>query len=104
MGEHRNRLGQPIGAPMPSWSAPPRPPHTAMVGRYCTVERLDPERHAADLHAANAVDAEGRIWTYLAYGPFATLEAYRAWADPASRGEDPLFHAIIDARTGRAAG
>ncbi len=75
-----------------------------MTGRYCTLEKLDPERHAADLHAANIEDKENRIWTYLAYGPFASLDAYRAWAEPASRGEDPLFHAIIDAQSGRAVG
>jgi RimJ/RimL family protein N-acetyltransferase len=104
MEEHRNHLGQPIGAPLASWSPRPRPPHTAMVGRYCTVEKLDPERHAADLHAANSEDGEARIWTYLPYGPFATLEAYRGWAEPVSRGEDPLFHAITDAASGRAVG
>ena len=28
----------------------------------------------ADLHAANVLDRDGRMWTYLAYGPFATLK------------------------------
>ncbi|MBV8651811.1 MAG: GNAT family N-acetyltransferase [Alphaproteobacteria bacterium] len=104
MEEHRNALGQPIGAPLPGWSARPRPPHTPMVGCYCTLEKLDPEKHAADLHAANLADKENRNWTYLAYGPFASLDAYRAWAEPASRSEDPLFHAVIDAKSGRAVG
>jgi RimJ/RimL family protein N-acetyltransferase len=104
MEEHRNSLGQPIGAPLPDWSARPRPPHSPMTGRYCTLEKLDPERHAADLHAANTEDKEGRIWTYLAYGPFASLDAYRAWAEPMSRSEDPLFHAVLDKATGRAVG
>ena len=59
MGEHRNQLGQAIGAPMASWSPRPRPPHTPMVGRYCTVEKLDPELPPlpADEHPAAPRDA-----------------------------------------------
>jgi RimJ/RimL family protein N-acetyltransferase len=75
-----------------------------MVGRHARLEPLDPDRHAADLHAANLTDKENRIWTYLAYGPFATLEDYRAWMKSTALGEDPLFHAIVDLATGRAAG
>jgi RimJ/RimL family protein N-acetyltransferase len=75
-----------------------------MVGRYCEVESIDPARHAADIHAANLTDPEGRIWTYLAYGPFATLEEYSAWMEAACLVEDPLFHALVDRSTGRAVG
>ena len=104
MDEHRNALGQPVGFPVPGWSPRPRPPRTPIEGRWCRIEPLDPERHAADLFAANAEDREGRMWTYLPYGPFATLDDYRAWAEPMARGDDPLFHAILDARDGRAIG
>ena len=48
-----NELGQPIGEPVPGWTARPRPPDSPIEGRFCRVERLDPARHAADLHAAN---------------------------------------------------
>ncbi len=75
-----------------------------MVGRVCRVEPLDPARHAADIHDANRADPEGRNWTYLPYGPFDTPEAYRAWAQAAGRGDDPLFHAVIDKACGTAAG
>ena len=61
-------------------------------------------RHAADLHAANSLDREGRNWTYLPYGPFDRLEDYRAWLDRASAGDDPLLHAIIERQSGRAVG
>ena len=44
------------------------------------------------------------MWTYMAYGPFASFAEYRAWMEQACRGEDPLFHAIRDKRTGRAGG
>lgn len=75
-----------------------------MVGRFCRVEPLDPNRHAADLFDANALDAEGRIWTYLPYGPFETLRDYLYWIDDYCRGSDPLFHAIVDNPTGKAVG
>lgn len=99
-----NALGQPIGFPVPGWTARPRPPRTPMQGRYVRVEPLDPDRHAADLHAANAADRDGRLWTYLPYGPFGTLEEYRAWMAGSCLGDDPLFHAIVDAQSGRAVG
>ena len=104
MAEHFNELGQPIGFPLPHWTACPRPPRSAMEGRFCIVEPVDPARHAADLHAANSLDREGRNWTYLPYGPFDRLEDYRLWLDRASAGDDPLLHAIIERRSGRAVG
>jgi RimJ/RimL family protein N-acetyltransferase len=104
MVEHVNHLGQPIGFPVPNWTPRPRPPREPMVGRYCRVEPINPDRHAAELHEANITDTEGRIWTYLSYGPFATLADYRAWMETACMGDDPLFHAIVDAKTGRAVG
>jgi RimJ/RimL family protein N-acetyltransferase len=99
-----NALGQPIGPEMPDWRAPPAPPRAPMNGRYCSVEPLSAERHAADLWAANAHDAERRNWTYLLNGPFERFEAYRDWVVEAARGDDPQFHAIVARTTGRAVG
>jgi RimJ/RimL family protein N-acetyltransferase len=75
-----------------------------MVGRFCTVEPLDPDRHAADLFAANALDTEGRNWTYLFQEPFRELAPYRAWLEQVAKGDDPLFHTIVDTSTGKAVG
>jgi RimJ/RimL family protein N-acetyltransferase len=99
-----NNLGQPIGPPLPVWKAPTPPPRTPMVGRYCRVEPIDPARHAEDLYRANAVDPSARNFTYLMIGPFDTFDAYREWTVTASRSDDPLFHAIVDIETGKAAG
>jgi len=104
MAEHFNERGQPIGFPLPSWTARPRPSRSAMEGRFCRVEPVDPLRHAADLHAANSLDREGRNWTYLPYGPFARFEDYRDWLYRVWAADDPLFHAIIECRSGRAVG
>jgi RimJ/RimL family protein N-acetyltransferase len=102
--EHHNQLDQPVGFPVPEWKPRPLPPRTAMAGRFCTVAPLDPERHAAQLFAAYADDVEGRMWTYLPRGPYASLDEYRNWAEPACRADDPLVHTIIDSASGEAVG
>jgi RimJ/RimL family protein N-acetyltransferase len=89
---------------VPGWTPRARPPRTPIDGRFCRVEILDAGRHAADLFAANALDRDGRNWTYLAYGPFERLEDYRAWVESVAAADDPLFHAIIDLGTGKAVG
>jgi RimJ/RimL family protein N-acetyltransferase len=68
------------------------------------LEPLDPARHAQDLFAANALDPEGRNFTYLLAGPFATLEEYRAWMEHQCMGSDPQFYAILDNQSGKATG
>jgi len=75
-----------------------------MEGRYCRLEPLDPDRHAAALFAANAADADGRTWTYLPYGPFRELAEYYDWMKSYCLGDDPLFFAIIDRADGQPAG
>jgi RimJ/RimL family protein N-acetyltransferase len=68
------------------------------------VEPLQSARHAADLYQAYMEDKDHRVWTYLPYGPFHTLEDYRGWLESFCTGDDPLFHAVIDLKTSRAAG
>jgi RimJ/RimL family protein N-acetyltransferase len=99
-----NHLGQPVGVPLPGWAPPPAPAREPMVGRYCRLEPLDPDRHAAALFAAHSADADGRSWTYLAYGPFESLESYTAWMKASCLGDDPLFFAVIDSATERPVG
>src|SRR5262245_2705897 len=96
MDHSTNELGQPVSFAVPGWQRPPLPPRTPIVGRLCRLEPVDPERHAAALFRANALDPDARGWTYLPYGPFDDLEAYRDWMRRACLGEDPLFFAIVD--------
>ena len=44
------------------------------------------------------------MWTYLPYGPFPDLAAYRTWMEAKWLGTEPLFFAIVDAASGRATG
>lgn len=91
-----------VGEPVKGWTVPPRPGGQVLEGRFVRVEPLSADRHAADLFAANSAD--DRIWDYLGYGPFADVEAYRAWAAGMETGSDPRLYALIDTATGRAAG
>jgi RimJ/RimL family protein N-acetyltransferase len=92
-----NELGQPIGEPVPRWTARSRPPRTPIVGVRCRLEPLDAAAHARALHDAYAADVDHRNWTYLPYGPFATSDEYRAWVESVQSDDDPLFYAIVDA-------
>jgi RimJ/RimL family protein N-acetyltransferase len=99
-----NSLGQRIGLPVPDWAPPPVPPREPMAGRFCRLEPLDLDRHAAALFEADAADADGRSWTYLTYGPFKDFPSYHAWLRADCLGNDPLFFAVIDTADGRPAG
>ena len=99
----QNVFGQAIGDPLPAWRTPPRPQGPVLTGRTCVLEPLQIERHAHDLFEANRAD-DGRMWTYLPYGPFETLAAYRDWAAATCQGDDPLFYAIAPRETNKAAG
>lgn len=98
----RNQYDQPIGPALDGWTTRPLPPRTPMVGRLCTVEPVDVGRHAADLHRAYSSAADGRDWTYLSVGPFATEADYVEYLSAAAASADPFHHAVIDHRTGKA--
>ncbi|HEY1120898.1 MAG TPA: GNAT family N-acetyltransferase [Haloferula sp.] len=99
-----NPLGQPVGFPVADWTPPPLPSAEPMEGRFCRLEKLDAEHHTASLYAANSLDQDRRMWTYLAYGPFESEDTYRAWVNDMSAKSDPLFFAIVDKKSGRAIG
>ena len=98
-----NHLKQPIGPLVRDWKTPPHPARDIMVGHYCRLEPLA-ACHTEGLYAANALDVQGRAWTYLPYGPFETLVEYRAWIEKYCYETDPLFYAIIDLATAQAVG
>ncbi len=104
MSERLNEYGQPVGFQVEGWTAPPMPPRIVLEGRYCRLEPLDVERHAAQLHEANSLEPDGRGWTYMGYGPFAAPADYRAWVVAQAGREDPRFYAIIDLASGKAGG
>ncbi|MGD9934099.1 MAG: GNAT family N-acetyltransferase [Dehalococcoidia bacterium] len=101
--ERLNDFGQPIGPPVEDWAAPPHPPATVLEGRYCRLEPLDLERHTGQLFAAYSAD-DGRMWTYLPYGPFTNLEDFEAHVERFAGRDDPQFYAIVDRASNHAVG
>ena len=99
-----NAFGQPIGAPVDGWTPRKIPSREPMEGRFCRLEPLDPARHAAPLFEAYAADPEGRNWTYLPYGPFATLDIYEAALGVLQQLDATIFYAIVDAASAKPVG
>ena len=88
------------------WTPARRPDRsTVLGGSRVRLEPLDASRHAADLFdAAQGEGADPSLWRYLGYGPFDDVADYGAWATAHQDSTDPLFYAIVDTATGRAAG
>lgn len=99
-----NHLGQPIGDPLDDWHAPPRPARRVLEGHWARLEPLAPDRHGRALFDANALDTDGRNWTYLPIGPFAAFADYDAWLRKMAAGDDPLFFTLIDREHDRPVG
>jgi RimJ/RimL family protein N-acetyltransferase len=95
MTSRTNSLGQPIGAAVDLDLPLSPPPATPMVGQFGAVVPLDVDRHAAGLFSAFAADDESD-WTYLPYGPFPDVDAFRRWLDACARSDDTMFFAIED--------
>jgi len=75
-----------------------------MAGRYCRLEPLDAERHAADLFDAYSDAPDDRDWTYLVPQKPTSLAAYRDFLAAEAPSEDPLRFAVIDVANGTAVG
>ncbi|HYF07344.1 MAG TPA: GNAT family protein [Acetobacteraceae bacterium] len=100
MTQRTNEYGLPVGDPVPGWTARPRPGPEPMVGRYCTLEKLDAAKHADGLFEAYMEAPDGRDWTYLFVDRPATREAYREYAEKNAASPDPYHYAIRDNATG----
>ncbi len=98
-----NAFNQRLDVAVPSWTPPAVPAPVPLVVWYCRLEPLTLD-HVAHLHAAFALDPDGRQWTYLPYGPFRTADDYRGWIQQHALGRDPLFYTIIDLAKDRATG
>jgi RimJ/RimL family protein N-acetyltransferase len=104
MEPQRNAFDQPIGAPLPEWRGAKPPGRAQLAGRYCRIEAVDVDAHAADLFEAYDSADDGRDWTYLGVGPFESAEAYREHLARLAASADPLHYAVIDSASGKAVG
>jgi len=92
------------GEVVKDWQAPPLPGRTPLRGRYVALDPLNADRHAADLYQANCAPDTHGLWAFLPYGPFSSVSQYHHWARDMAASDDPLFFAVVPAKTGRPAG
>lgn len=102
--QRTNDLGQPIGFAVPDFQGAQRPSGVTLEGRYCRLEKLDADRHSAQLYAALAEDETGALWTYLSEEPPRTEAEFYDWVRQASTLEDPYYYALVERASGRCVG
>lgn len=86
------------------WRPPPRPNAALLEGGWCRLERLDPPRHGDDLYQASIAPGGEQRFRYLFETPPGDRDQFDLWLHRSAAGEDPLFYAVVDLRTGRAEG
>jgi len=100
----QNRYGQPIGPAVPGWSARRRPDRSALAGRYCQLEPVDPQRHGEDLYTAYREAPDDRDWTYLFHERPESRGDCDRYLETLASSEDPLHFAILDLASAKAVG
>jgi RimJ/RimL family protein N-acetyltransferase len=95
----KNQFNQSLGFLVEHWATRERPTKVIMHGRYCTLEKLDLNQHAAVLFQALSTNNQGESWTYLPYGPFNTLDEFIRWARETIADKETILYAIVDPKT-----
>ncbi|MEM7208104.1 MAG: GNAT family protein [Pseudomonadota bacterium] len=106
-----NDLAEPLyprplsGAEVPNPPPALVPPRIELKGQYVTLEPQNASRHAEELfEAGHENDDALKIWDYLAYGPWPSLDAYVQTIRQQSASFDPIFYAMRLNDTGIACG
>jgi RimJ/RimL family protein N-acetyltransferase len=93
----------PAGPPV-TGDAARRPERVVMDGAYVTVVPLSPARHGDALWQSSGGTEHQELWRYLHSGPFAERAAFDEYLNAKAASEDPMYFALVDCATGRAAG
>jgi RimJ/RimL family protein N-acetyltransferase len=73
-------------------------------GRYCRLEPIDASRHGEDLFEASSVSDAAERFRWLFEYPPENRGEFQLWLDKVQSSEDPLFFAVVDKSSGKAAG
>lgn len=93
------------GAPVTELPSALVPSRTTITGRYVELIPQNAAEHAADLYSAGHDSDEGlRIWDYMNYGPWPSVEAYEATLRAQSSSFDTIFFTIRSLETGKISG
>lgn len=80
---------------MPGWTSRPAPSRAPVDSRYCRLEPLKADAHAVALYDAYSAFPDESNWTYLPYGPFASVSDYADWIAVIESVDDPIPFAIL---------
>ncbi|MDE2361870.1 MAG: GNAT family N-acetyltransferase [Hyphomicrobiales bacterium] len=91
-----------VGAPVDATTAR-RPERRTFEGAYVRLEPLS-TAHARDLFEATHGADKDAIWRYLFVGPFEDFASFEKYCAAGAQAQDPMPWAVIDRRSGKAAG
>lgn len=80
------------------------PPAESLEGQNVTLEPIVDDSRFAELWDAFSSDEHGRIWDWLAGGPFGDFESFSRYASRAYLAEGHRFYAFVPRVSGRAEG
>ena len=98
-----NEFGQQVNDLVPGWQGARVLRRTALNGRFCRLEPLDVDRHAADLFAAYAL-GDNSDWTWLASTRPESAAATAHWSAATVHDDALVPYAVIDPHGHRAVG
>lgn len=96
---HYNNYQQPIGFPVPNWTACPYPQPLILEGDYCHLEPVNADKHLDALFAAYYLAEDDRDWTYLFSERPTNKDAFHHYLKQLEQSRDPLHFTIIDNQT-----
>ena len=92
----------PIVNPLPSGKLPDLSP---IAGRWMRLDPLDADLHVAELYGSiSGHNADDSMWSFMAFGPFPTLENFAEWLKQRQVLRDPWFYTFVNIQTGKAMG
>lgn len=94
-----NQFGQVLGTEICNWVPCKRPGTAVLQGHYCQLEPFNIDLHAKKLFTALSENNNGESWTYLPYGPFATLNEFIIWLENLIASQDVVVYAITNGIT-----
>lgn len=99
-----NDCNQEVGSLVKDWQPRPWPEKATINGKYCRLEPLNSNKHAAQLFEAYKKLGNDAIWTYIPVGPFDNFETYRDFINGRANSTDAIHYAIVSNTTHRAVG
>lgn len=92
-------VGEPV-APVES----KRPSRATLEGSGVILAPLDPSAHGETLWQGAGGEENAGLWRYLFAGPFSDRRAFDEYLDKSATSDEPLFFAIVDRPSAKAAG